>query len=166
VKRILCQSFDYPGDVLLPGMKLGINHSSGHIWSLSSWLTEKSPDGLELKIRRRGVVCCSSRVFRDGNFEFIKQKRYNFSIVSNKNEVYFTDTAVDQSAILELLLTTVGRLYDFDGSLTLQKQIIVMAIIPMENARFGTSQLTVCALVIYLGKKRVTSIQRFLPALI
>ena len=127
-KRVLWQSFDYPGDVLLPGMKLGVNHNSGHIWSLSSWLTENSavpgaftlewdPDGRELKIRRRGVVYWSSGVFRDGNFEFIKHKRYNFSIVSNKNEDYFTYTAVDQGAKPEWLLSPIGRLYDVDGSL-------------------------------------------------
>ncbi|PRQ30465.1 putative non-specific serine/threonine protein kinase [Rosa chinensis] len=91
---VLWQSFDYPGDVLLPGMKLGVDHSSGHIWSLSSRLTEKSampgaftldwdPDRLEIKIRLRGVVNWSSGFFRDGSFEFLKQKRYNFSIVSN-----------------------------------------------------------------------------------
>ncbi|KAM5586790.1 G-type lectin S-receptor-like serine/threonine-protein kinase CES101 [Rosa sericea] len=128
VKRVLWQSFDYPGDVLLPGMKLGVNHSNGHNWSLSSWLTEKSampgsftldwdPEGHELKIRRRGVVHWSSGVFRDGSFENIKQKRYNFSIVSNQNEDYFSYSVVDQNAKPQWLLTTIGRLYDFDGSL-------------------------------------------------
>ncbi|XP_062012060.1 G-type lectin S-receptor-like serine/threonine-protein kinase CES101 isoform X1 [Rosa rugosa] len=132
VKRDLWQSFDYPGDVLLPGMKLGVNRSNGHHWSLSCWLTEKSavpgpftldwdPDGHELKIKRRGVVYWSSGVFRDGSFENIKQKRYNFSIVSKKNEDYFSYTTLDENAVSEWLLTTIGRLKDFDESIDIAK---------------------------------------------
>ncbi|KAK9937440.1 hypothetical protein M0R45_014232 [Rubus argutus] len=122
VKRILWQSFDYPRDVLLPVP--------------GPFTLDWDPDGLELKIRRRGVVYWSSGVFRDGNFEFIKQKMYNFSIVSNKNEVYFTYTAVDQSAIPELLLTTVGRLYDFDGSFD-----IAITVYALTGCRFWTGNL-------------------------
>ncbi|XP_050371456.1 G-type lectin S-receptor-like serine/threonine-protein kinase CES101 isoform X2 [Argentina anserina] len=130
-KRVLWQSFDYPGDVLLPGMKLGVNRSNGHNWSVSCWLTEKSavpgpftldwdPDAKELKIKRRGVVYWSSGVFRDGSFENIK-KRYNFSVVSKENEDYFTYTALDENAISEWVLTTIGRLKNFDGSLDIAK---------------------------------------------
>ncbi|KAK9937441.1 hypothetical protein M0R45_014233 [Rubus argutus] len=101
-KRVLWQSFDYPGDVLLPVP--------------GPFTLDWDPDGHELKIRRRGVVYWSSGVYRDGGFEFIKDKRYNFSVVSNENEDYFSYTAVDPNAIPEWLLTTVGRLSDLDGS--------------------------------------------------
>ncbi|XP_062012069.1 G-type lectin S-receptor-like serine/threonine-protein kinase CES101 isoform X1 [Rosa rugosa] len=131
-KRVLWQSFDYPGDVLLPGMKLGVNRSNGHNWSLSCWFTERSavagpftldwdPDGHDLKIKRRGVVYWSSGVFRDGSFENIKEKRYNFSIVSKKNEDYFSYTTLDENAVSEWLLTTIGRLKDFDESIDIAK---------------------------------------------
>ncbi|CAH1419527.1 unnamed protein product [Lactuca virosa] len=43
VKRVLWQSFDYPTDTLLPGMKLGINLKTGHRWSLTSWRNEALP---------------------------------------------------------------------------------------------------------------------------
>ncbi|XP_023728515.1 G-type lectin S-receptor-like serine/threonine-protein kinase At1g67520 [Lactuca sativa] len=43
VKRVLWQSFDYPTDTLLPGMKLGINLKTGHRWSLTSWRNEILP---------------------------------------------------------------------------------------------------------------------------
>ncbi|KAK9118563.1 hypothetical protein Scep_016656 [Stephania cephalantha] len=37
------QSFDYPTDTLLPGMKLGYNTSTGHVMSLTSWTTSEDP---------------------------------------------------------------------------------------------------------------------------
>ncbi|XP_071742648.1 G-type lectin S-receptor-like serine/threonine-protein kinase CES101 isoform X1 [Rutidosis leptorrhynchoides] len=43
VKQVLWQSFDYPTDTLLPGMKLGINLETGHRWSLSSWWSPQLP---------------------------------------------------------------------------------------------------------------------------
>ncbi|XP_050371459.1 G-type lectin S-receptor-like serine/threonine-protein kinase CES101 isoform X2 [Argentina anserina] len=104
-KRVLWQSFDYPGDVLLPG----------------SFTLDWDPEEHELKVRRRGVVYWSSGVFRDGSFANFKHKKYNFSIVSNENEDYFSYSAVDQNARPQWLLTTIGRLYDFDGSVDIAK---------------------------------------------
>ncbi|RHN40744.1 putative non-specific serine/threonine protein kinase [Medicago truncatula] len=42
-KTVLWQSFDYPSDVLIPTMKLGVNQKTGHNWSLVSWLTPSLP---------------------------------------------------------------------------------------------------------------------------
>ena len=39
----LWQSFDYPTDTFLPGMKLGLNKRTGLKWSLSSWKTGYDP---------------------------------------------------------------------------------------------------------------------------
>uniref|UniRef100_A0A2N9GI04 Bulb-type lectin domain-containing protein n=1 Tax=Fagus sylvatica TaxID=28930 RepID=A0A2N9GI04_FAGSY len=65
MKRVLWQSFDYPVDTLLPGMRLGVNHKTGHTWSMRSFLTTDIPDqgsfalewdpkGLELIFKQRG----------------------------------------------------------------------------------------------------------------
>ncbi|XP_060201240.1 G-type lectin S-receptor-like serine/threonine-protein kinase At4g27290 [Lycium barbarum] len=37
------QSFDYPGDTLLPGMKLGRNLVTGHDWYIQSWKSTDDP---------------------------------------------------------------------------------------------------------------------------
>ncbi|KAI8557688.1 hypothetical protein RHMOL_Rhmol04G0029300 [Rhododendron molle] len=42
-ESLLWQSFDYPGDTLLPGMKVGKNLETGHEWYFSSWKSEDDP---------------------------------------------------------------------------------------------------------------------------
>ncbi|PRQ30490.1 putative non-specific serine/threonine protein kinase [Rosa chinensis] len=129
-ERVLWQSFDHPVDTLLPGMKLGVDYKNGHIWSLSSWTSLYSaepgaftvdwvPGEHQLKIKERGKVCWSSGVFRNGRFKYVlpdddsKKMRYNFSIVSNENEDYFTYVG-DQSDASQWVLNIMGRLHDFD----------------------------------------------------
>ncbi|XP_021615599.1 G-type lectin S-receptor-like serine/threonine-protein kinase CES101 [Manihot esculenta] len=76
--QILWQSFDYPTDTLLPGMKLGINHKTGKNWSLTSWLDEDiptrgaftlewDPKTRQVFVRRRGVVFWTSGVLTADN---------------------------------------------------------------------------------------------------
>lgn len=133
-KRVLWQSFDHPGDCLLPGMKLGVDRKNGHIWSLTSWSSLYSPEPgpftldwdpneHQLKIKQRGKIRWSSGVFANGRFKFVvpgdeaNKMRYNFSIASNENEDYFTytyTTVDDQSNASEWVLNIMGRLHDFD----------------------------------------------------
>ncbi|KAJ0859305.1 putative non-specific serine/threonine protein kinase [Helianthus annuus] len=42
--QILWKSFDYPTNVLLPGMKLGSDLRTGRNWNLTSWLSKEIPD--------------------------------------------------------------------------------------------------------------------------
>ncbi|KAF7112155.1 hypothetical protein RHSIM_RhsimUnG0256000 [Rhododendron simsii] len=42
-KYLLWQNFDYPGNTLLPGMKLGKNFLTGQEWYISSWKSDDDP---------------------------------------------------------------------------------------------------------------------------
>ncbi|KAM1266207.1 hypothetical protein ACFX15_035285 [Malus domestica] len=125
----LWQSFDYPIDTFLPGMKLGVNHRNGHIWSLSSWsgifnpapgafTLDWDPNQRQLKLRRKGVIFWTSGVLNsDGRFEYLlsdeSMMKYKFNVVSNENEDYVTYTAAEGGSPQELVLYTTGSLYEY-----------------------------------------------------
>ena len=108
--KILWQSFDYPTNILLPGMKLGVNHKTGRNWSLTSWLADNSPAsgpftlqwdprGRRLEIWQRGKLIWTSRMRTIDNstsMDSIDFSYYfNYSNVSNVEEDYFTYSLVD-----------------------------------------------------------------------
>ncbi|KAK1436579.1 hypothetical protein QVD17_02360 [Tagetes erecta] len=106
VKQVLWQSFDYPTDTLLPGMKLGINLKTGHRWLLTSWRNDELPaEGLftltgdlngtgQMVILREGVVHWTSGPWQNGEFKNTKLKYsgpdVRFDYVSNETEKSFT----------------------------------------------------------------------------
>uniref|UniRef100_A0A2N9GZB5 Bulb-type lectin domain-containing protein n=1 Tax=Fagus sylvatica TaxID=28930 RepID=A0A2N9GZB5_FAGSY len=105
VKWELWQSFDYPAHTLLPGMKLGINHKTGHTWSLTSWRSKVVPDigafnfGLDpnqtdpLVILWLEDIYWSSGSWYKGSFNSssssLASHYYNFSYISIENETFF-----------------------------------------------------------------------------
>ncbi|KAK4479350.1 hypothetical protein RD792_014862 [Penstemon davidsonii] len=114
--KVLWQSFDYPTDTLLPGMKLGVNHRTGRNWTLTSWFSPSNPasgafslewDSIRrrLLVKRRGVIYWTSGdlkfYYEYGNlkiyaFDYIVPKpdplnmNYVFKNVTNQDEEYFT----------------------------------------------------------------------------
>ncbi|KAK7257029.1 hypothetical protein RIF29_30708 [Crotalaria pallida] len=126
---VLWQSFDYPTDSLLPGMKLGVvNHKTGYNLSLVSWLSwadpapgpfslEWEPKEGELIIRRRGQVIWRSGKLRDNRFEHISEdSRVYYTIVSNEDEDYFTiETSIKEQTRWMILPN--GKLVGFKGTL-------------------------------------------------
>ncbi|AET02783.1 cysteine-rich RLK (receptor-like kinase) protein [Medicago truncatula] len=111
-KTVLWQSFDYPSDVLIPTMKLGVNRKTGYNWSLVSWLTpsrttsgefslEWEPKQGELNIKKSGKVYWKSgKLKSNGLFENIPanvQNMYRYIIVSNKDEDSFSFEIKDRN---------------------------------------------------------------------
>ncbi|XP_014625929.1 G-type lectin S-receptor-like serine/threonine-protein kinase CES101 [Glycine max] len=103
VKNILWQSFDYPTNMLLPGMKLGFDRKTGQNWSITSWRSGKSPLsgsfslGLDHKTKEmvmwwREKIVWSSGQWSNGNFANLKSSLYEkdfvFEYYSDEDETY------------------------------------------------------------------------------
>ncbi|KAG2317756.1 hypothetical protein Bca52824_020878 [Brassica carinata] len=103
VKQILWQSFDYPTDTLLPGMKIGFNAKTGKRWELRSWLGDDLPAsgsfvfGMDANITNRltilwrGNMYWGSGLWFKGQFslEKLNENGFFFSFVSTESEEYF-----------------------------------------------------------------------------
>ncbi|KAK7342871.1 hypothetical protein VNO80_25828 [Phaseolus coccineus] len=126
---LLWQSFDYPFATLIPTMKLGVNHKTGHRWLLYTQLTygsaapgafslEWEPRGQELMIRRRGKVCWKSGKLRNNRFEHIPEEAQGvlkYSIVSNGDEDTFSFTSTNENITHFWSLSGTGRLsYNYE----------------------------------------------------
>ncbi|RDX60990.1 G-type lectin S-receptor-like serine/threonine-protein kinase, partial [Mucuna pruriens] len=123
-KSVLWQSFDYPCDTLIPGMKLGVDRKSGHNWSLVSWFSQSIPapgpfrleweaKGRELVIKRQEQVCWrSGELGKNKRLEHVWEAKYK--VVSNEDEDYFELTFSNDGHIKWTLLTT-GQLINREG---------------------------------------------------
>ncbi|KAJ0602125.1 putative protein kinase RLK-Pelle-DLSV family [Helianthus annuus] len=135
-KRVLWQSFDHPTNVLLPGMKLGFNKTTGQNWTLTSWLSKEFPrsgaftlsvevdeEGYHsLMIRRQGQPYWVSSLTFQRSFDDLfalnhpgRQPYYTITSVNSKEETYLSY----ESSYLEFpmwILTPEGRITDDDSS--------------------------------------------------
>ncbi|TXG69081.1 hypothetical protein EZV62_004016 [Acer yangbiense] len=102
IKRMLWQSFDYPTDTLLPGMKLGINLQTGHQWFLRSWLTNDSPAegsftfGMDPNLTSMLIIKWLGEVqWTIGEFNWSVVSDYKFGYTSNELEKYYSYSVED-----------------------------------------------------------------------
>ena len=116
----LWQSFDYPSDTWLAGMKLGWDLRIGLDRRLTAWKSpdDPSPGELSWGIERHSypelvMMKGSQKHFRsgpwNGNFfsgmpELQATPLYNFTFVSNKDEVYFKFDMIQESVITRAVL--------------------------------------------------------------
>ncbi|PWA36117.1 Apple-like protein [Artemisia annua] len=113
-KRVLWESFDHPTDVLLPGMKLGYDLTTGHNWTLTSSLSEENsepagaftlswePTEQRLVIQRRNQPYWTSGKIKDQQFPNLfelnnpnSEAKYKLTSVYDNTVGYFS-YSVDQ----------------------------------------------------------------------
>ncbi|RVW70339.1 Receptor-like serine/threonine-protein kinase SD1-8 [Vitis vinifera] len=103
--NILWQSFDYPSDHFLPGMKIGYNRKTGEVWSFTSWKNAEDP-GLgpvslkmdpethQFVIMWNSQMVWSSGVWNGHAFSSVPEMRlnyiFNYSYFEDMSEAYFT----------------------------------------------------------------------------
>nr|GMC51825.1 G-type lectin S-receptor-like serine/threonine-protein kinase At4g27290 [Ipomoea batatas] len=125
-KNSAWESFDYPGNTFLPGMKVGRNLATGHAWSLNSW---KSPDdpglgeytemldlnGFPQIFQFRGAI--KSATFRHGPWNgktftgvpYIKINPYfTFEYIMDDTEIYYRYELINSSVPFRVVITPTG----------------------------------------------------------
>ncbi|KAB2636862.1 G-type lectin S-receptor-like serine/threonine-protein kinase [Pyrus ussuriensis x Pyrus communis] len=125
-ENFLWQSFDYPGDTFLPGMKIGRNTVTGFNWHLRSWKSPQDPSQgnctnqlgpkgyAELFLREGSVIKFRSGpwngVWFSGNPQLNQNSIYTYSLVSERDEMYYSYKLHNSSIFSRLTLTSDGLL--------------------------------------------------------
>ena len=116
----LWQSFDFPTDTLLPGMKLGWDLKSGLVRTLSAWKNWDDPSPRDFTWRMElhenpEVVMWkgSEEYYRSGPWNGLRfngaldlrpNPVFKFNFVSNENEAYCEYHTLDKSVILRMVM--------------------------------------------------------------
>ncbi|KAJ8628284.1 hypothetical protein MRB53_021591 [Persea americana] len=132
-ESFLWQSFDYPSDTLLPGMKLGWNLKADLNRFLTSWKNDDDPssgdynykmdpNGLaQLLLRFQSQLQYRTGPWNGVRFSGVPEMKpnsvYGFFCVSTPNEVYYTYELLNSSLISRLVLNRTGHIqrYTWDG---------------------------------------------------
>ncbi|CAJ1958133.1 unnamed protein product [Sphenostylis stenocarpa] len=134
MKKVMWQSFDHPSDVLLPGMKLGVNHKTNQSWLVvSSFSTINPSSGFfaleweprkgELVIKREEIIYWTSGVLRNNKFDNVPrhmQLMYEYNTVSNKDEESFSYVSHNDHS--QWVLFSNGNLQDTENGDIAQAQ--------------------------------------------
>ncbi|TYG71848.1 hypothetical protein ES288_D05G432100v1 [Gossypium darwinii] len=118
---ILWQSFDYPSNTFLPGMKF--------VWSLTSWLDQADPNkgDFELKMdpkKSNGVflmrgteILWMNGPWNGYGFAFMPEmlspyifNYFNYSMYSDENETYFSYSLYNSSVITRFIIDVTGHM--------------------------------------------------------
>ncbi|KAL5708689.1 hypothetical protein ACHQM5_019455 [Ranunculus cassubicifolius] len=116
----LWQSFDHPGDTLLPGMTLGLNLKTGADRYMSSWRNSDDPSYgdytfgigqigyLDWELRNGSNKYCRSGPWNglrfSGAHDMSNNHVFKYEVIHNSEEVYYTYQLLGQSVILRLVL--------------------------------------------------------------
>ncbi|KAL8243433.1 hypothetical protein R6Q59_009691 [Mikania micrantha] len=122
--NFLWQSFDFPGDTLLPGMKMGKDLVTGHEYNITSWKTDDDPSigdytfgcdlvGYPHQIIKKGqVLQYRSEPWNSVDFGGIsvlpQNAIYKFDMVFDEKEVLYTYKMINSSMISRLTMNHSG----------------------------------------------------------
>jgi hypothetical protein len=122
------QSFDYPSDTLLPGMKLGVTGRAGIITSnITSWKapSDPSPGDYTFKLVLGGmpefflIQDRTTKTYGSGPFNgevltgvpyLQSNDDFNFTVVSTPEETYYSYTIDNASRLSRLVVNGTGKL--------------------------------------------------------
>ena len=127
-ENYIWQSFDFPSDTLLPGMKVGWNFKTGLNRVLTSWKNVSDPSrgestyefitlGLLQVVSRKG----SEKIFRSGLWNGLRfsgsvltvNAVFKPNVVYDNDELYYTCEANDNSVVTRMTLTDSGSIQRF-----------------------------------------------------
>ncbi|XP_024160241.1 G-type lectin S-receptor-like serine/threonine-protein kinase At4g27290 isoform X1 [Rosa chinensis] len=128
-ESFLWQSFDYPGNTLLPGMKLGRNTITGFKWFMSSWKSpqdpsqgnytfQNGPKGYAEQIMMEGSVM----KFRTGPWNGIRfsgaphlspNPIYTYNLLFDHDEEYYSYKLLNRSILSRLVLAQDGLVHRY-----------------------------------------------------
>ncbi|KAL6596098.1 hypothetical protein ACP70R_047462 [Stipagrostis hirtigluma subsp. patula] len=132
-ESVAWQSFDYPTDTLLPGMKLGVDIKAGITRNITSWRspTDPSPGSYTFKLVAGGLpqfflLRGATRVYTSGAWngraltgvpDLKSKQQFIFTVVSSPGETYYSYAIRDQSLVSRLVMNgATGKLQRFDLS--------------------------------------------------
>ncbi|KAF8413929.1 hypothetical protein HHK36_001925 [Tetracentron sinense] len=137
------QSFDYPFDTVLPGMKLGANLRSGQNWYLTSWKSEDdpSPGDYTYKLDYRGLPQIVLRKGSDVQFrsdpwdwagsgipELYRNSIINPIFAFNEEDVYYSFENINKSSISRFVVTHSGSIQHIAWSDTRLEWVVVITL--------------------------------------
>ncbi|XP_039029619.1 G-type lectin S-receptor-like serine/threonine-protein kinase At4g27290 [Hibiscus syriacus] len=121
-RNFIWQSFDYPGNTFIAGMKIGRDLRTGLDQYLSSWKTDDDPsvgnfmyrfelgEFPEIVVREGSTVRFRSGPYNgvrlSGLLEMQENPMYTYDFVFNDNEVYLTFIPRNNSVLLKGLLSS------------------------------------------------------------
>ncbi|XP_065878008.1 G-type lectin S-receptor-like serine/threonine-protein kinase RKS1 [Euphorbia lathyris] len=114
--RVLWQSFDYPTDTQLPGMKIGRNKKTGIEWSLTSWKSADDPGIGEFSVKMDTRSPMQLYLYKGSKYLWRAQlwpirkfsNVYSYTSVINQEEAYTTYNITDDLIVARSLVDHTG----------------------------------------------------------
>ncbi|CAN0852604.1 G-type lectin S-receptor-like serine/threonine-protein kinase RKS1 [Linum grandiflorum] len=114
--NIVWQSFDYPTDTLLPGMKVGMNRRTGSFRFLTSWRSVDDPGTGDFSYKLNPNGSAQFFLYRgetpywrsvpwpwEGFLSFLKD-----SFVNNEDGIYYSNTVANSTILLRVVIDHSG----------------------------------------------------------